>query len=122
MSRPCTCGLSNNHSSQGITSVLHFLKFHIDSSRLFICHSNWVLAVTGGRVLEKTVLSGCSAVLQTLPRRSKKVKFITNSRCRFESRFMGTFTQSKRYTPGSHRLNRIDLVIKTGSGGTEVEN
>lgn len=35
---------------------------------------------------------------------------------------MSTFTQRKRYTPGSHRLNRIDLVVKTGSSGTEIED
>ena len=35
---------------------------------------------------------------------------------------MSTLTQRKRYTPGSHRLNRIDLVVKTGSSGTEVED
>jgi len=117
MSRPCTCGLSNNHSSQGITSVLHFLKLNIDACRLFICHSNRVLAVTGSRVLEKAVLGCCSAVLQALPRRSEKVKFITGSRSRFESCLMSTFTQRKLYTPGSHRLNRKDLVVKTGSSG-----
>ena len=79
MSRPCICGLSNNRNSQGITSVLHFLKLNIDACRLFICYSNRVLAVTGSGVLEKAVLGCCSTVLQALPRRSEKVKFITGS-------------------------------------------
>lgn len=122
MSRPYTCGLSNNHSSQGITSVLHFLKFHIDSSRLFILHSNRVLAISGSRVLEKAVLGCCCTVFQALPRRSEKVKFITGRCCVSEGRLMSTFTQRKRNTPGGHCLNRIDLVVETGSGGAEVEN